>query len=147
MTLTEFLLARIAEDEARYPLTKWRLAWGDGVPPQHSEAAARMRGRAPGSWQEFLSEDSARTMQARSRKPSRLTEVPRDGASGALARRIRAECVAKRRIIERCRAVIDWRVADDFAANNLADDVLRTLALPYVNHPHYRAEWQLTALR
>jgi hypothetical protein len=65
------------------------------------------------------------------------------GRSGAasIARwhraRVLAECDAKRRIIELQRNDLrddpqDWE----------ADEVLRLLALPYADHPDYRAEWR-----
>ncbi len=93
MTLSEFLVARIAEDEGlvgaeppRYEPRDMRIEWG--------EVGA-------------------------------ISEVLLIGEA-----RLRAECEAKRRIIELCRSVPP-----------LWSEILRHLALPYADHPDYRDEW------
>ena len=87
MTLTEFLQARIAEDEAAVV----GLMSGDGDP------------------EFFWGPD-----------------------------RIRAECEAKRRIVERCSAV-----GALMPSEHLAQGVLSLLALPYADHPGWREEWRV----
>ncbi len=52
-------------------------------------------------------------------------------------KRVLAECESKRLIVELQRSDLrddpeDWE----------ADEVLRLLALPYADHPHYRPEWR-----
>jgi hypothetical protein len=95
MTLTEFLLARIAEDEesARFAMSR-----NDGGALDYA-----------GQW---------------------------FGAVGHAERwepvRVLAECEAKRRIVERCRASNGYWGAE----------VERMLALPYADHPDYREEWK-----
>jgi len=103
MTLTEFLLARIDEDEA---------AW-DKVDRQVEE------------WRR----DNTATPY-RYWRPS--------------PQRLRAECEAKRRVIE---AVWDWSDALPEKAysevGRCQTSVLRALALPHADHPDYRDEWKL----
>jgi len=99
MSLTEFLLARIAEDEAAVA----GLMSGDGDP------------------EFFWGPD-----------------------------RIRAECEAKRRIVEIAASVEETERALDIGssewaigrASNNAEDILRALALPYADHPDWREEWR-----
>lgn len=49
---------------------------------------------------------------------------------------------AKRRIIERCAAVLGDAVNYDFMARNLADETLRDLAAPDADHPAYQELWR-----
>jgi hypothetical protein len=95
MTLTEFLLSRIAEDEARV----YGIHSGSGDPDF------------------FWGPD-----------------------------RIRAECEAKRRIVERYRRherdVTPPGVALDDTARFALEDTMRDLAQTYADHPDYRQEWK-----
>ena len=50
-------------------------------------------------------------------------------------RRVR-DVEAKRQIVDRCASIADGSAWD------LAEEVLRLLALPYVDHPDYREEWR-----
>lgn len=93
-TLTDFLLARIAEDEAAAVC-----GHGPGCPNQDFEFS-------PG-----------------------LTDCNQLNLG---PNRWRAECEAKRRIVERCRASNGY----------WGYDVERFLALPYADHPDYREEWK-----
>ena len=97
-TLTDFLLARITEDERTADL--------------HERLLAPQLGRLP---QEML--DSL---------------VP--------PARLRADCEAKRRIVEH----EQHRPEKDFRAIIPPADtpVLRLMALPYDDHPDYRDEWR-----
>jgi hypothetical protein len=92
MTLTEFLLARIAEDEAN----AWEIAL-------ISSAAA-----GPPYW-----------------TPSR----------------IQAECEAKRRIVELYEDAVGDMIGGHAGRSTgvTAYDALRTIALPYADHPDYAA--------
>jgi hypothetical protein len=101
MTLTDFLLVRIAEDEAsvahpphndQYPHDDMRIGW--------TEVGA-------------------------------ISEVLTIGEA-----RLRAECEAKRRIVEQAAF---W---ESEPAGRTLDYVARLLALPYVDHPDYREEWK-----
>lgn len=112
MTITEFLLARIAEDEE---------AWSGGIDLATRPDFAKM------------------------------------------SRHMLAECEAKRRIVESCRPryAIFYRESEYLLAsafdqetmkvesasgpiwpNDLAENVLRALALPYVDHPDYDEAWR-----
>jgi hypothetical protein len=87
MTLTDFLLARIAEDEAARVIP-------DGDP----------------GW-----------------------PFTRSAEEIAESERWKAECEAKRRIVEREMADVD---EPDWV-------LLRLLAIPYADHPDYREEWRI----
>jgi hypothetical protein len=101
MDLAEFLLARIAEDEAsieHMTAEKHRVETAPvfaGLPPDWLMGVAI-----------FVSPD-----------------------------RWRAECEAKRRIID----ALSW---DDEPWRRVRDYLLELLALPYADHPDYRAEWK-----
>jgi hypothetical protein len=91
LTLAEFLLACIAEDEA--------------------EIAAGF---------DFAALDSSGWM---------------GHAAGWGRERALAECEAKRRIVEKCTESYPLNVDE-------GPWILRELALPYADHPHYREEWR-----
>lgn len=115
-TLTDFLLARIAEDEevAR-------------VACEHDPSS-----RAP-IWTSL-----------RSGKPGVCDHGPR-GSVEMQPTRVLAECDAKRRIVRRC-ILSEQRSRDGnmvLAADYLASfEDCRDLALPYADHPDYREEWK-----
>jgi hypothetical protein len=129
VTLAGFLLARIDDDQRRAEQATpgpWRsLRISDGTDGWNVEA------RGGDGIRYDVAVDHAR---------------PPEGACGGsdsahIARwdpvRVLAECDAKRRIIELQRSDLrddpeDWE----------ADEVLRLLALPYADHPDYRAEWR-----
>lgn len=134
-TLAEFLLARIAEDEAANPVTLWELRW----PISPNANRGYMRGRpTTATHQWFLTRETALHVQAKSTKPSILAEVPRSGKAGQVARRIRSECEAKRRIVE-LYAAPDPHDPGESCPDCLA---LRFLAAVYAEHPDYRDEWK-----
>jgi len=141
-TLTDFLLARIAEDEYRLDLPE-----GLVVLNSHGEVSARgdgwvSRGECPvcGAYQydgtESVTEDAwwehAETVHQRAR--------------------VLAECDAKRRIIEAADEAtgLDMQVDSEFRIERrderqepyIGDVILRALALPYADHPDYREEWR-----
>ena len=135
VTLTEFLLARIAEDEGRAKMS-YRLR-SDVSPFDHFEIA-------PGVHRVNGENYTAREMLERFYEP-------------APDARVLAECEAKRRIVEWCgerEQVYVGTIADadreptpdmfvPGALRNPADAVvLRFLALPYADHPDYRQEWR-----
>jgi hypothetical protein len=98
-TLTEFLLARIADDEAW--VTDHFAGVTLGILP-------------PGA--------------------PRIVPIP-----GSMDR-VLAECEAKRRIIEGIPAPMV--IHGGVGAPTSEPGILRLLALPYANHPDYRAEWR-----
>lgn len=106
--LTEFLLARITEDEA--------VAQRDAASPPPVSAMSATFVKNP------MSPD-----------------------------RVLAECEAKRRIVE---LRYSWNLQAERATEPpfgpilkaqviTADTVLRTLAMPYADHPDYREEWRV----
>jgi hypothetical protein len=154
MTLTEFLLARIAEDEAAArgacvmyrPVGEHQNLAGEWVPiiPVGSDDRAQAE-RAAG----FYRERGARNVEV---------VVFYDPA------RVLAECEAKRRIVElhsHTSSAVEvvgtlsggepfvdaYEVARCSACGtaprgNSACMTVRLLALPYADHPDYRAEWK-----
>lgn len=124
MTLTEFLLARIAEDE--------RVA-------RAVESAKRPD---PVSRSEFLAEHEISDVDVVQRWETRTRQLHDLGTHlvGAYPRRVLAECEAKRRIVEHQ----TQRPEKDFRPLPPAVDtpVLRLLALPYAGHPDYDEAWR-----
>lgn len=122
LTLTEFLLARIAEDEA---VARAVAPLGHVI----DMGGNRLDERWYVSRLRFSSADGA----ARSEQDVEATAhyARHDPA------RVLAECEAKRRIVERCSAV-------DYAmpSTRLAHGILAELALPYADHPDWREEWR-----
>jgi hypothetical protein len=112
MELHEFLLARIAEDEAvarRLPESRWYVG-DDGCLEQPIDEGPDGEDILPNhhnSW--HLALDPARVL---------------------------AECESKRRIVE----WQDYEGRAD--PRFWRDSVLRLLALPYASHPYYRDEWR-----
>lgn len=118
--LVEFLLARIAEDEASvgYPNTRAAARY---EPSPYSLPHMRERARDAGG--AFTS------------------------ASGSAAIRVLAECEAKRRIIAQARPVTRDSTGVYPRDVTYVYDVgvpwvLKLLALPFVDHPDYREEWK-----
>jgi hypothetical protein len=126
MTLTEFLLARIAEDETvaqghegtgyqRWPYRPYGDRLGGTVGPEHVPIAEDWRDRGYVAVAEHISRhDPARVL---------------------------AECEASRHIVARAQALADW----DEMGSSIADDgdfILSWLAAPYADHPDYREEWR-----
>lgn len=74
--------------------------------------------------------------------------IAHDGSRGITCRdndagcdfRLKRECEAKRRIVERARAVAEDE--HEYSGwQDFAEGFLRELASVYVDHPHYRDEW------
>jgi len=141
VTLTGFLLARIAEREA----------WA-------RDRDARVRDLAYALLMEFGwrdADDLPKQMQSAIgnyvvpaghvldglEDPGDLEDRPGWALAGVLA-----DCEAKRRIVERCQQALRWdRDAEGSPAERVADhawSTLEDLALPYADHPDYRQEWK-----
>lgn len=127
MTITEFLLARIAEDEtvatAAQERTKREPWWVDGP--------AQVSGKF---WVYATGEKFDEPMVA--------DHIARHGPA-----RVLAECEAKRRIIETL--VLPYIAERRRLMNGQPSwgdehpDLLLLLALPYADHPDFREEWKL----
>lgn len=124
--LTDFLLVRIAEDEALV-LDHWdsdgkaRVAtmWTGGE-PGHTTVASDQR-------------DDAWFADGREVEDARHVQVLFDPA------RVLAECEAKRRIVEGLRGIAENTVS---LSDSSPHAVLRHLASVYADHPDYRDEWR-----
>ena len=126
LTLTDFLLARIAEDEA----PTWKL-----IPYACPPGCC-----APEGWVGHRclicdEESYGGTVEA-------ITEIAEEHAEKVHRRaRVLAECEAKRRIVE-----MQWHHlgVDDYAwgMEEAKRQILAELALPYADHPDYREEWR-----
>lgn len=126
MTLTEFLLARIAEDEApTWTLVPYQCKPGCCAPVGWVGSKCRFCDPAP---------VYGGTVAA-------ITQLAQEHAEDVheWSRRL-AECEAKRRIVERC-----GPIADDptLPSTHLARHVLQDLAVVYTGHPDYDEAWRL----
>jgi hypothetical protein len=139
MTLTDFLLARIAEDEevargaSAYP---WQAAWV--ADPDGAVWAANMA--RPDRCNEGHDVNVPNFCDDTPVTEGIDTDFTPIEAAAHIAShdpaRVLTECEAKRRIVEACAEVLAYD------AEALPQDVLRCLALPYADHPDYREEWK-----
>lgn len=121
MTLTEFLEARIAEDEAK--ARAWDAAYNNPgpVPEYHYQIARKHRQEWPTLWESL---------------------------DNFTPRRVLAECAAKRAIIEQHPRDDDGFCYDSTTHARGCKwahpcPTLRALAAVYKDHPDYRQEWEL----
>lgn len=119
LTLAEFLLARVAEDEAK----------------------ARQAAQVVADWAQWRKEDG------REATPGELTLSVVDFTDQYIIdydpARVLAECEAKRRIVSQFDDVDYYLPGDVEAGYESAHAVtLRLLALPYADHPDYRDEFR-----
>ena len=137
MKLTEFLLARIAEDEA---------------------VALPARGPGDGEWASWNRSWDTSPMRDLAVDGVRVATLPMtidEHVCRHSPARVLAECEAKRRIVakyswadgHRCATEkVDERCHEDGETHNAARDAwetLRILALPYADHRDYLPEWAL----
>ena len=136
MTLTDFLLARIDEDEAV------------ALNALHPDAKG-----IPGEWvtEHYGSQyhdEPDRCHIAEDRAGHYWTVAHEVSIPNAehMARhdpaRVLAECEVKRRIVDLAREARETDGAGYATADAYMRDVLRLLALPYAEHPDYRDEWK-----
>ena len=126
MNLADFLLARIAEDEADARMADRGVPWRSYERPSCSGIWGSVE---PGG------------------RGYRVATLPRALEADHIARwdpaRVLAECDAKRRIVEHERAVNHGeKQMYDVTFSLDSSDVLRLLALPYAAHVDYREEWR-----
>ena len=122
LTLTEFLLARIADEE--------RLA--------HDAASEGTPHRT--GWQWWTSKKDT--------TPDGEVLGPRGSIEMSPSRAL-AECEAKRRVVDRYLAQLarqvdpeESQLSADICAEEYADWVIPVLALPYADHPDYDEAWR-----
>lgn len=169
MTLTEFLLARISEDE-----TAADACASPGVPWQVNVVSTPKRTRylvdQPADARDPVTAAAVAFAQESSGSPGRAFQRVAEVTAGFVAAehiarhgpsRVLAECEAKRRIVElhqlmdydqpyrgtpcceRCTAGGEYPADDgDTDEQNWPCPTLRALALPYADHPDYREEWK-----
>ena len=124
MTIIEFLLARIAEEEASA-----REAMGSGS----GQWASWNR-----SWDTSPTRDLAADGARIAALPVSIDEhVCRHDPT-----RILAECEAKRRIIDECTGGLKYDVSCGEGHWGNFENILDILGLPYADHPDYRKEWR-----
>jgi hypothetical protein len=124
LTLAEFLLARIDEDEKRTlgarPFDSWEAHEGDYEWDSDALTAGWHTGKC--GW--------------------RQSEFSEDCGCGVPARML-ADCEAKRQVAEECRKYenAEGRYFGG-GRNPLTRAIMRALALPYADHPDFRDEWR-----
>lgn len=130
-TLTDFLLARIAEDEAIAKAAAWFDRGALAPTPVWTYAGDEVE---PGV-----------TCDHEGLSPA---VNPEEGAHIALhdPARVFAECEAKRRIVSRCDMVLRGREHGMFNDGQAVDanDNLRSLAQVYADHPDFDPTWRLS---
>ena len=146
MTLTDFLLARIAEDEAaartaagQYRSADWHLGEYDETvlmyPPSRPEKIAAVREK----FGQELADEHARWS-------GQTIETAGDEVAPHIVRhdpaRVLAECEAKRRIVEQVDEGRRYDIDCGEGHGSNFDHIERLLALPYADHPDYREEWK-----
>lgn len=128
MTLTDFLLQRIVEDEAvAQAAIADDVGSDEGFSGQYESLVAPPSG--VGLAQGGFGEAAALMI-----------------ATYAVPSRVLAECEAKRRIVSRCDMILRGRGEGMFDEGRATDarDNLRALALPHADHPDFREEWRVS---
>jgi hypothetical protein len=129
VTLTEFLLARIAEDEAAARLA-WPERWEqDGERNAVQTAETGLKAGYDGLHMGVA--HLAMTVGSYRSEARNAAHIARHDPA-----RVLAECEVKRRIVELC------AFCDDCGDHMNQDQVRALLALPYADHPDYRDEWK-----
>lgn len=128
--LADFLLARIAEDEApTWELHPYACEPGCCAPAGWVGSQCRYCDAAP---------VYGGTVAA-------ITVIAEEHAEAIHQRsRVLAECEAKRRIVEyAARADQRWAAGSPMVGYRAASrDTMKAIALPYAEHPDYRKEWR-----
>ena len=171
LTLADFLLARIAEDEAvalpaglpevahrgyaKFAAGQDRIerlrsvTLGMGCPTCHADAGRECVAMTPPTHAPKPASDMHATRRELGAMEYRRLygEVAQWNAP-----RVLAECAAKRRIVRLAHSVtgMDVRIDQEFGVEPRdeavepyrGDLILRALALPYSDHPDYRDEWR-----
>ena len=124
MTLSEFLEARIAEDEA---------------------VAGTVADGGSGQWQSWNRSWDPEPVRDIATDGKRIASV-HTTLDEFMCRhdpaRVLAECEAKRRIVERCTGAVAGTVWEHSDTPVLARATLSDLGLSYADHPDYRQEWR-----
>lgn len=144
-TLTDFLLARLAEDEAEArkavnaarPGLHWRWDAPDGS--EDSDASRWLR-----TVEEFPTTSGVGPLPAFPLGSE--TTVEPAPAMSHIARhdpaRVLAEVEAKRAIVESCRADYEYAQSRNDDTTELAEEVMWALALPFADHPDFDESWR-----
>lgn len=159
-TLTDFLLARIAEDEAvargaidpERPGTHWR--WIDageqgGPAEPDPETGGEYLDMQASIWLCTVEEFPTSSVGPLPAVAIASAQEVKSGAAAHIAcfdpARVLAECEAKRRIVHEFTGESPHANYDDCGdecVGNALHWVLRVLAQPYADHPDYREEWR-----
>ena len=145
MTLTEFLLARLAEDEAAAKAASAISKW-DAEARDHVKVPA-----APAIWVTADGYGSG-AVERTNGDPHDVGIVvydegcPNDAEATHIARhdpaRVLADVESKRRIVEMFSGNLHERWDDGFEAEKIGREVLRALAAVYADHPDYQEAWK-----
>lgn len=131
--LVDFLLARIAEDEADA-----RAA--DGTRWLHQDKVVTFEAFGPDG--DYVDASAPISVDTRANGWHIVRWSPQ---------RVLAECTSKRQIIAANPIehveLRRWRDADPFRVDEQIPEVLRLMATPYADHPNCRPEWVLRRVR
>lgn len=119
MSIKEFLLARIAEDEA-----------------VAQAAEISMHGERHTERWDYTSHVLGAERDSTEAQDMFIREF--------WPARVLAECAAKRAIVEHCRTLEAKVFNDDLWNVDEHDDILQSLAAVYSDHPDYRSEWSMS---
>jgi hypothetical protein len=132
MTLTEFLLARIAEDEETARAAQPALP-GDAPQKWLVNTQSIPRG------ERFITQTSVRNEGNVS--VARGSALVMEYVVWFDPVHVLAECEAKRRIVEGCSEII-YNLCSCDELGTFALDTVELLALSYADHPDFRQEWR-----
>lgn len=133
-TLTDFLLSRIAEDEAA-AREAIRISPADAHPLDGSWVAAP----SVQGWHDLRAETpNQRTFIAQTQKAPAFAHIVRHDPA-----RVLAECEARRNVVRACTFMLTTEAIDaEFDdAPVLAQSILRTLASVFDDHPDFDPAW------
>lgn len=142
--ITEFLLARIAEDEAAFSLPEWE-------PDCGGDWTLSGPGFFANYWPDNTVSVSIYVGDTRVAESGIVSRGSRAECQAFAERWIRdhsralAECRARRRIVEELRDfVTEFPESPEFADGYYAglDRAVHLLAAAYIDHPDYREEWR-----
>lgn len=139
MTLTEFLLARITEDEAvakAVPGPKWmRGIERTGSPGRYRGIAAELVTLPPAEWPPTFAELGPEL--ARTQMRAVADHIARHDPA-----RVLAGCEAKRQLVESCTMGLAATEEAQLGWEAQGDTALRILAAEYADHADYDATWR-----
>jgi len=139
LSIVEFLLQRIAEDEAVARAAIGTAAFSEQTGRWKAVDVPDEYGARPYVMAVSASEACTQVanMEAAWERDERAAHIARYDPA-----RVLAECAAKRRIVEECAPNVakDWPFPDGL---NLSELVVAELGQPYADHPQFQEEWRV----